>query len=106
MVMNHFIFYVRKEHEVSLLYEILALTPSGKIKRASASILAKLVLEGQWRNSETIIQGMLHYEQTSCTKDGILRDSSFFDCPDLKCDLEESGDSRCGIGCASEEDSE
>jgi hypothetical protein len=75
-----------------LLSEILALTPSGKIKRATASILAKWVLEGRWRNSETVIQGMLHYEQTSCTKDVILRGGSFFGCPDLKCDLEESGD--------------
>jgi hypothetical protein len=89
-----------------LLYEILTLIPSGKIKRATASIFAKWVLEGRRRNSETVIQGMLHYEQISCTKDGILRDSSFFDCPDLKCDLEESGDSGCEIGCESEEASE
>jgi len=89
-----------------LLSEILALTPSGKIKRATASVLAKWILEGRWRNSETVIQGMLHYEQTSCTKDVILKDSSFFDCADLKCDLEDSGDSGCEIGCASEEDNE
>jgi len=88
-----------------LLSEILALIPSGKIKRATAAILAKWVLEEGWRNSEIVIQGMLHYEQTSCTKDGILRDSSLFDCPDLKCDLEESGDSGWEIVCASEKDS-
>ena len=89
-----------------MLSEVFALTPSAKIKRAAASVLAKWVLDGRWRKSETAVPGMLHYEQTSCTKDGILRDSSFFDCPDLKCDLEESGDSGCEIGCASEEDSE
>jgi len=38
--------YVRKEHKASLLSEILALTPSGKMKRVTASILAKWVLEG------------------------------------------------------------
>jgi hypothetical protein len=71
-----------------LLSVSLALTLSDKIKRATASVLEKWVLEGWWRNSETVIQGMLHYEQTSCSKDVILRDSSFCDCRDLKCDLE------------------
>jgi len=70
--------YVRKKHEASLLSEILALITSGKIKRATAAILAKWVLEGGWRKSEIVIQGMLHYKQTSCTKDGILRDSSLW----------------------------
>lgn len=87
-----------------MLSEILALIPSGKIKRATAAILVKWVLEGGWRNSEIVIQGMLYYEQTSCTKDGILKDGFLFDCPDLKYDLEESGDSGWETVCASEKD--
>jgi hypothetical protein len=75
-----------------LLTVSLALTLSDKIKRATASMLEKWVLEGWWRNSETFIQGMLHYTQASCTKDVMLRDISFCDCPDLKCDLGKSGD--------------
>jgi hypothetical protein len=84
----------------------LALTLSDKIKRATASVLKKWVSEGWWRNSKTVNQEMPHYEQTSCTKDIILRDSSFCDCPDLKRDLEKSGDSGYETGCESEEYSE
>jgi hypothetical protein len=102
--------YLRKEYEAWLLSENLPLTPSGKIKRASASKLAEWV-SATWK---TIAGKTVELSFKKCcitkalngTEDDILRDNSDLDCPDLKSDLEQSVDSDCETGCTSEEDSE
>jgi hypothetical protein len=102
--------YLGKEYEAWLLSENLPLTPSGKIKRASASKLAERVSVA-WKKiaGKTVEQQFKKCCITNSldgTENYILWDSSDLDCPDLKSGLEESVDSECETECTSEEDSE
>jgi hypothetical protein len=99
--------YLRKEYEAWLLSENLPLTPSGNIKRASASKLAEWVSTA-WKKiagktGEQSFKKCCITNALDGTEDYILWDNSDLDCPDLKSDLEESVDSECGAGCTSEE---
>jgi hypothetical protein len=101
--------HLRKEYKAWLLSENLPLTPSGKIKRASASKLAEWV-SAAWKKiaGKTVQQSIKECCITN-ELDGtgdILWDNSNLDCPDLKSDLEESVGSECETGCTSEDDSE
>jgi hypothetical protein len=102
--------YLRREYEAWLLSENLPLTPSGMIKRASASKLAEWV-SAAWKKiaGKTVEQSFKKCCVTNAldgTEDDILWENSDLDCTDLKSDLEESVDSECETGCTSEEDSE
>jgi hypothetical protein len=92
-----------------LLSKNLPLTPSGKIKRASASKLAEWVSAAWKIAGKTVEQSFKKCCITNTldgTEDDILWDNSDLDCHDLKSDLEESVDSECETGCTSEEGSE
>jgi hypothetical protein len=102
--------YLRKEYEAWLLSKNLPLTPSGKIKRASASELAEWV-SAAWKKiaGKTVEQSFKKCRITNAldgTKNYILRNMCDLDCPDLKSVLEKSVCSECETRCTSEEDSE
>jgi hypothetical protein len=93
-----------------LVHKNLALTPSGKIKRASASERGEWVMAAlkklarktlEWSFKKCCIKNAL--DGTEC---GILWENSDLDCSDLKIDFEESVDLECETECRSEEDSE